>query len=164
MEQTGEWAVRYVWDSLASVNHCQQTQERDRSLQSTQEILDETPQESSLGAMLTGCLTYIFKNLYWKGAVSSKIMSGVLLPSTEATMEKKCNLLLTNREVLIVPDCAPRTRLSAKVRQTCLQLGFRIVQSIPILPQDSATTCSTVYSLAYTQIAKISFKAPSKYE
>lgn len=60
MEQTGELAVRYVWDSLASVNHCQQTQERDRSLQSTQDILDETLQESSLGAMLTGCLTYIF--------------------------------------------------------------------------------------------------------
>ena len=86
MEHYGTGATRYVWDILASINHCLQTQGKGRSLQSTWYFLMKTLQESCLGVALTGCLTYILFCLYWKGTVSSKSMSGALLPNTEATV------------------------------------------------------------------------------
>lgn len=78
-------------------------------------------------------------------------------------LQKRYNLLFTNRKVLIVPDWTQRARLSTKESQISLQPSFRILQSITV-PKDSMANCSTVYSLAYTQTAKVFFKVSSKYE
>ena len=82
---------------------------------------------------------------------------------TQRQLQERYNLLSTNRKALIVPDWTRMARLSAKESQTSLQPSFRIVQSITV-PQDTMPSCSIVYSLAYTQTAKVSFKVSSKYE
>lgn len=92
--------------------------------------------------------TFLFC-LYWRGTVSSKIMSGVLLPNTEAAMGKVQPDFYWQGSARC-PRLCPKDQAVSKGETDISAAELRVEQGFTPLPQDRATTCSSVFFSLHT--------------